>query len=67
MNYDKVLVKIEDKKEHNILKELLKDRYKVALYTGDTKEVKLNEDGMFDEDVDVIVSTSSIYPKWTIY
>ena len=60
MNYDKVLVKIEDKKECKILKELLKDRYKVALYTDDTKEIKLNEDGLFDEDVDVIISTSSI-------
>ena len=60
MNYDKVLVKIEDKKQCTILKELLKDRYKVALYTGDTKEIKLNEDGLFDEDVDIIISTSSI-------
>ena len=60
MNYDKVLVKIEDKKECKILKKLLKDRYKVALYTDDTKEIKLNEDGLFDEDVDMIISTSSI-------
>ena len=42
------------------MKNLLKDRYKVALYTGDNKEVKLNEDGLFEEDVDVIISTSSI-------
>ena len=41
MKYDKMLVEIEDKKECNILKELLKDRYKVALYAGNTKEVKL--------------------------
>ncbi|KAK8848133.1 hypothetical protein M9Y10_019189 [Tritrichomonas musculus] len=53
MNYDKVLVKIEDKKECKRLKNCLKDRYKVALYTGDSKEVKLNEDGIFEEDVDV--------------
>ena len=53
-------MKYEDKKECKILKELLKERYKVALYTGDDKEVKLNEDGLFDEDVDVIISTSSI-------
>ena len=37
MKYDKMLVEIEDKKECNILKELLKDRYKVALYAGNTK------------------------------
>ena len=60
MKYDKVLLKIEDKKECKILKDLLKDRYKVALYTGDEKEVKLNKDGLFEEDVDVIISTSSI-------
>ena len=60
MNYSKVLVKIEDKKECKILKELLKDRYKVVLYTADTKEVKLNKDGLFEEDDDVIISTSSI-------
>ena len=59
MKYDKALVKIEDKKECKILKEFLKDRYKVALYTGDEKEVKLNKDDMFEEDVDVIISTSS--------
>ena len=60
MNYDKVLVKIEDKKECKILKKLLKDRYKVALYTADDKEIVLNEDGLFDKNVDVIISTSSI-------
>ena len=42
------------------MKDLLKDKYKVALYTGDEKEVKLNKDGLFEEDVDVIISTSSI-------
>ncbi|KAK8848183.1 hypothetical protein M9Y10_019239 [Tritrichomonas musculus] len=60
MDYDKVFVKIEDKKECKKLKNCLKDRYKVALYTGDSKEVKLNEDGIFEEDVDVVISTSSI-------
>ena len=30
------------------------------MYTGDTKEIKLNEDGLFGEYVDVIISTSSI-------
>lgn len=43
-----------------ILKNCLNDRYKVALYTGDNKEIKLNEDGLFDENVVVIISTSSI-------
>ena len=60
MYYDKILVKIEDKKECKKLRELLKDKYKVALYTGDDKEVKLNEDGLFETNVDVIISTSSI-------
>ena len=48
------------------MKELLKDKYKVALYTGDTKEVKLNNDGLFEEDVDVIISTSSIQNEQSI-
>lgn len=60
MNYDKILGKIEDKKLCKILKELLKDRYKVALNTCDTKEVKLNEYGLFEEDFDVIQSALSI-------
>ena len=55
MKYDKVLVKIEDKKECKILKKLLNIRYKVALYTGNEKEVKLKKDGMFEED-DIISS-----------
>ncbi|KAK8900271.1 hypothetical protein M9Y10_002594 [Tritrichomonas musculus] len=41
MNYDKVLVKIEDKKQCKLLRDCLKDRYKVALYTADDKEIKL--------------------------
>ena len=60
MKYDTAIVQIEDKKECKIFKELLEDRYKVALYTGDNKEVKLNEDCLFEEDIDVIISTSSI-------
>ena len=60
MDYDKVLIKIEDKKECKQLKELLKDRYNVALYTADAKGVKLNKDGLFEEDVNVIISTSLI-------
>ena len=38
----------------------MEDKYKVALYTGNDKEVKLNEDGLFEADVDVILSTSSM-------
>ena len=60
MNYDKVLVKIENKKECDRLKNYLKDRYKVALYTGENKEIKLNEAGLFEEYVDVVMSTSFI-------
>ena len=53
-------MKIEDKKECNLLKESLKNRYKVALYTSEDKETKLNENCMFETDVDAIISTSSI-------
>lgn len=60
MKYDKILMKIEDKKECNLLKESLKNRYKVALYTSEDKETKLNENCMFETDLDVIISTSSI-------
>ena len=56
MYYDKILVKIEDKKECKILK----DRFKVALYTADDKEVKVNWDRLFDADADVNISTSFI-------
>ena len=53
MNYDKILVKIEDKKQCK----LLKDRYKIDLYTANDKEVKLTN-GLFDTNFDVIISTS---------
>ena len=66
MNYDKILVKIEDKKEYKILKGLLKHWYKVALYAVDDKEVSLNKDGSFEENVDVIISTSSFQNGQTI-
>ena len=46
MNYDFVLINLEDKEECKILKELLKVIYKIALYTADNKEVRLNEDGL---------------------
>ena len=45
-NYDMVLVKIEDKKECKRLKICLKDTR--LLYSGDNKEVKLNEDRLFE-------------------
>lgn len=60
MNYNNVLVKIEDKKQRMILRDCLKDRFKVALYKSDDKEVKLTEDGLFDTNADVVISTSSI-------
>lgn len=44
----------------------LKDRYQVALYTGDNKEVKLNEDWLFEEDINVIISISSIQNRQSI-
>ena len=60
INNDEVLVMIKDNEECNILKELLKNRCKVALHKGDTKEIKLIEDNLLNHDVDVIISTSSI-------
>lgn len=45
MKYDKILVKIEDKKECKLLKESIKNRYKVALHMSEDKEAKLNENG----------------------
>lgn len=60
MNYDKILGKIEDKKLCKILKELLKDRCKVGFYTAYNKEFRLIEDRLFEEDIDVIISTSFI-------
>lgn len=44
----------------------MKDRYKFALYRGDAKEVKLNEDVLFEEEVDAIIYTSSIQNEQSI-
>ena len=62
MNFDKILVKTENKKECKIMKEykIMKDRNKVSLYTGENKEVKLNEDGLFDEYVDAMIHYISL-------
>ena len=60
MNYEKILVKIKDTKDFQTLKELSKNKCKVSLNTGDDKEVKLNEDGLYENDVDVNMSTSFI-------
>lgn len=60
MNYDKILVKIDDKIECNLLRNCLKERCKVALYAADDKDTKLNEDGLFYKNADVVISTSSI-------
>lgn len=35
--------------------------------TADDKEVRLNEDGLFEEDANVIISTSSIHNRYSIY
>ena len=53
MKYDKILVKMEDKKECKLLKESFKKRYKVALYTPEDKQIKPNEDGMFETSIDI--------------
>lgn len=60
MYYNKILVKIENNKECEILMDLLKNRYIVALYKVDYKEVKLSKDGFFEADVEFIILTSSI-------
>ena len=44
-------IKKESKKECKWLRNCLKDRYIVALYTGDDKEVRLNEDWLLESDV----------------
>ena len=43
-----------------MLKELLKDRYKVALYKVYEKEVELNENVQLEEDAIIILFISSI-------
>lgn len=60
MNYNKVLVKIKNKKECKVLKEQLKDRLKTALYIVVGKEARLDEDWKYKEFADAIIYTSSI-------
>ena len=65
-NFDKVLIKIEDKKEGQLMKEALKDCFNVALYNGNTKEIEINDKGKIydkkddNKTIDVIISTSTI-------
>ena len=65
-NYDKVLIKIEDKKQGQLMKEALKEVFNVALYNGDKKDVEINGSGKiydkYDENrtIDIIISTSTI-------
>ena len=47
------------------MRDCLKDRYKVALCTDD-KEIELNKDGLFDKNIDVVTSTSSIQNRQSI-
>ena len=70
-DYDKILIKIEDKKECRLLKDLLSHKYKVVLYNADDKETVLNDNGHFEcnesnESIDIIISTSSIQNGQTI-
>ena len=64
--FDKVLIKIEDKKQGQLMKEALKDCFNVAMYNGDRKDVEINGKGKIydkkDENkaIDVIISTSTI-------
>ena len=64
-NYDKVIVKIEDKKEGQLLKESLND-LNVAIYNGEKKDIEIDENGKIydktvkDKTIDVIIATSTI-------
>lgn len=73
-NYDKILIKIEDKNEGMILKNIISEtnmlesnkHFKVAIYNGDRKEVSINEKGKIydvlnkNNIIDVIIATSTI-------
>ena len=63
--FEKCLVKIEDKKLCKKLKDKLELRYKVFLYNGDKKEVELDKNGKFTltnggSNIDIVISTSCI-------
>ncbi len=61
-NYDKILIKIEDKKECERIKECINNELIKALYNSDKKEVEISDEGKFvnPEDVDIIIATSYI-------
>lgn len=58
MNYDNVLVNIEDKKQRKLLMNCLKIDIKL-LYMQLMIEGKLTEDGLFDTNVDVVALSSN--------
>ena len=60
--YDKILIKIEDKKECEELKKAINDEFKKAIYNADKKEVEISNEGKFanPDDVDIIIATSCI-------
>ena len=61
-NYDKILIKIEDKKECERIKECINNELIKALYNSDKKEVEISDESKFvnPEDVDIIIATSCI-------
>lgn len=58
MNFDNVLVKIEDKKQRKLLMNCLKIDIRL-LYMQLMIEGKLTEDGLFDTNVDVVALSSN--------
>ncbi len=67
-NYDKILIKIEDKNEGMLLKNaiLADSDFSAAIYNGDKKEVSIDENGKIydilnkNREIDVIIATSTI-------
>lgn len=67
-NYDKILIKIEDKNEGMLLRNaLLADSdFSAAIYNGDKKEASIDENGKIydilnkNREIDVIIATSTI-------
>ena len=61
-NYDKILIKIEDKNECEKIKECIDNELNKALYNSEKKEVEISSEGKFvnPEDVDIIIATSCI-------
>lgn len=61
-NYNKILIKIEDKNECERIKECINDELNKTLYNAEKKEVEISNEGKFvnPEDVDIIIATSCI-------